>query len=172
MMVVIVKRPAPEGEDRKMDQGHEHHHQPGSVFDEVAKIRFGSGFLGGHRTDPFARGGKGDQEEHQTNGGPDHHGGLPAMLAVGTDRKFGHERQGQSAHDELRGVHRDKPVGVQLGPFVHIAGHHATQRGIRHVVHRVDGHQQDVGDGGVSNHRHTTPAFGRGVGQDHEETPG
>ena len=93
------------------------------------------------------------------------------MLPVRTGGKFRHQRQGEAADDELRGVDGDEPVGIQFRALVYVACHHPAQRRIRHVVHGVDGHQHRIGDGRIGDQRGHAPPLRCGIGEDHHDRP-
>ena len=185
-MVIIVKRAAAERQNGKMHQRPAPHHLPGIVFQQVEKILLGRGFFRRRRFDAFLRGGERDEEQHEAQHRPNDHRHLPAVLLVRNSNQrmavrtagsvargeFRHQRQREAADDELRRVHRHETIRVQAGAFIDVAGHHAAERGVGHVVHRVDGHQHHVGDAGVGNHRGgAPPEVRRGVGQDHHDEP-
>ena len=159
-MVVIVQRAAAKREDGKMDQRHDKHDLHGPFLSRSAKSCFGEDFslVAGWIRSRVR--GEGDEEQHQAKHRPDGHRHLPAVLAVVAGGELGDQRQRESADDELRGVHRDEAVGVQLGALVQVARHHAAQRRVGHVVHRVERHEQRVGDGGIGDHRAHAPALG------------
>ena len=78
---------------------------------------------------------KSDKEQDETHDSPDRHGHLPAVLSVVPGCEFGNQRQGEATHNELRCIHGYKPVGVELGALVDVAGHDSTQCRVWHIVH-------------------------------------
>ena len=144
----------------------------GLFFSRSRKSCFGETLLLPDGLNPLPRCQERDQEQHQAQPGPERHRHPPPVLAVVAGGELGDQRQREAAHDELRDVHRHEAIGIELGALIQVAGHHAAQRGIGHVVHRVERHEHRVGDGGVGDHRPHAPTVGRGVGQDHHHGPG
>ena len=136
------------------------------------KSCFGEALLLLDRLNPLPGGQESDEEQHQAQPGPEGHRHPPAVLAVVAGGELGHQRQREPADDELGDVHRDEAIGIELRAFVQIAGHHAAERRVGHVVHGVKRHEQHVGDRGIGDHRSQAPALGRRVGQDHDHSPG
>src|SRR5262245_22814945 len=101
MVIVIVQSAAAEGEDSKVDQGHENHDFPRIGFEQASEV-FGDGrFLGGIGTDALSRSEKSDREKNEAQDSPNGHGHLPAILPIVTEGEFGDQGEGKAADDEL-----------------------------------------------------------------------
>ena len=104
-----------------MNHGHDPHDRPRTVLEQIAEILkrrtllLGEGLMRSRVVEKVI------MNRTRQSGGPDGHGHLPAMCAVVADGEFGHQRQGEAAHDELRDVDGDKPEGVELGALVESA---------------------------------------------------
>ncbi len=172
VVVIVVMGAAAEGEHREMERRVGDEGDPGAVLQQVEEVLLGRGLGFDDRLDALLGREEGHDEEDEAENRPDGHGHLPAVLAVMALREFGDERQRQAADDELGDVGGNETVGVDLGALVEVGRHDAAQGGIRHVVHRVEGHQDRVGDAGVGDQPGRAPALRGGVGEDHDDGPG
>ena len=172
-MVVIVERSAAKRRrDGKVDESHQRHDAPRTVLNQIGEVLKRRRFRFIDGLDAFLRAQEGDHEQNQTEHGPDGHRYLPAVRTVVADGELGNKRQREATDVEhLRDVDGDETKRVEPRAFVQIGGHDAAERGIRHVVHRVERHQQCVGDARVGDEHRQAPTFRRGVGEHHHDGP-
>src|SRR5262245_4477621 len=129
-MIVIVESAAAEGEDGKVDQGHENHDFPRIVFEQGGEVFADRRLLHRVRPNALSCGSKGDHEEDEAKDSPEGHGHLPAILTVMTQGKFGDQRESESADDELRRIDGDKTIGIEFSALVEVTSHDPAQSGI------------------------------------------
>ena len=147
VMIIIVKRAAAEREDRKMHQRHAPHDLPRIVFQQVGKILFRRRFFRVDRLDAFLGGGESDQKQNEAQAPPKWSWSSASRIAcpnadvppaaclaanLATSGSVNPPTMNCAAFTAM------KRNEFKLGALVDIAGHHAAQRRVRHVVHRIN----------------------------------
>ncbi|OPZ78491.1 MAG: hypothetical protein BWY77_01496 [bacterium ADurb.Bin431] len=155
---VIVHRTAPEGEGDEDEEGEQEHRHPGAVVKQASDVFLEGGLLAGRRFDALLDAQKGDDEKDNAEQGEDADALRPSLLGAPPAQR-GHHEQQKALDQDSGALGEDEAPRGEARPLIDIPRHHPVKGRIGGVVHRVDGHEQDVGDIGVDEF-----AVGRKVG--------
>ena len=134
ILEIEVRGRAPHRQSNKDGKRQDKHGIPRDVRHRFLDIRNNTHLLMRGRLDTLLRDGKSNHKEHKSHHRKKTDGAKPAMLEILLSPKGIDKRQRQALHDKLSNSYSDKTDGRNVRALLDIAGHHATQRGVRNII--------------------------------------